>query len=479
MGNPRFPSLYQINTRVWLHGATLDDVADAELDRIAAQGFDWVWLLGVWETGEKEREAALAEPALIAEYRRALPDFSERDVCGSCFAVAGYTVSRSLGGDAALARLRERLHQRGLRLLVDLVPNHTALDHPWVLEHPEFYVHGTEADLAREPENYCRAGSAVLAHGRDPYFPGWRDTLQLNYAEPALQQAMTSELLRIAGQADGVRCDMAMLVLPQVFERTWGMRPWPFWPEAIERVRARNPEFVFLAEVYWDLEWELQQQGFDYTYDKRLYDRLREGQARPVRDHFRADAAFQGRSARFLENHDEPRAAATFPGEMHRAAAVLAFLCPGLRFFHQGQIEGRRVRIPVQLCRAPAEPVDQELAAFYDRLLACLRDPILHDGGWELLDPIPAWSGNGTWDCFLSFAWSGAGGRRVLIAVNYAANQSQCYVRPPFSEIRGRRVRLEDRMGSAVYDRDGDEVLGRGLYLDLEAWGCHVFDVKV
>ena len=316
MGNPRFPSLYQINTRVWLHGATLDDVADAELDRIAAQGFDWVWLLGVWETGEKEREAALAEPALIAEYRRALPDFSERDVCGSCFAVAGYTVSRSLGGDAALARLRERLHQRGLRLLVDLVPNHTALDHPWVLEHPEFYVHGTEADLAREPENYCRAGSAVLAHGRDPYFPGWRDTLQLNYAEPALQQAMTSELLRIAGQADGVRCDMAMLVLPEVFERTWGMRPWPFWPEAIERVRARNPEFVFLAEVYWDLEWELQQQGFDYTYDKRLYDRLREGQARPVRDHFRADAAFQGRSARFLENHDEPRAAATYASAM-------------------------------------------------------------------------------------------------------------------------------------------------------------------
>jgi hypothetical protein len=463
---------------VWLNGATLDGVPDAELDRIAALGFDWVWLLGVWQTGEKGREAALAEPALMDEYRRALPDFSEHDVCGSCFAVAGYTVDRSLGGDTALARLRERLHQRGLRLMVDLVPNHTALDHAWVREHPEFYIHGTEADLGREPRNYCRAGSAVLAHGRDPYFPGWQDTLQLNYAEPAMQEAMISEMLKISGQADGVRCDMAMLILPEVFEKTWGLRPRPFWPEAIARVRARRPEFAFLAEVYWDLEWELQQEGFDYTYDKRLYDRLRDGQARPVRDHLRAEAGFQNRSARFLENHDEPRAAAAFPAEMHRAAAVLAFFCPGLRFFHQGQLEGRRIRIPVQLCRAPAEPVDQETSAFYERLLTCLRDPILRDGDWELVESVPAWDGNWTWDCFIVFAWSGAG-RRALIAVNYAANRSQCFVRLPFSELRGRQVRFEDRLSAAVYERQGDEVIERGLYLDVGPWGCHVFEVKV
>ncbi len=483
MASPRFPSLYQLNTRVWLNGATLDGVADAELDRIAALGFDWVWLLGVWQTGEKGREAALAEPALLDEYRRALPDFSERDVCGSCFAVADYTVHHSLGGDAALARLRERLHRRGLRLMLDLVPNHTALDHPWVRAHPEFYVHGTEADPGRNPRNYCRVerpgGPVVLAHGRDPYFPGWRDTLQLNYAEPAMQEAMISELLKIAGQADGVRCDMAMLILPKVFEKTWGLRPWPFWPEAIARVRQRDPEFTFLAEVYWDLEWELQQQGFDYTYDKRLYDRLLAGRARPVRDHFRADAAFQGRSARFLENHDEPRAAAAFPAEMHRAAAVLAFLCPGLRFFHQGQFEGRRTRLPVQLCRAPAEPVDRDLAAFYARLLACLRDPVLRDGEWELVECVPAWSGNWTWDCFVGFAWSGPGGRRVLVAVNYAPDQSQCYVRLPFQEMRGRPVRFEDRLSAAVYDRQGDDAIERGLYLDLPPWGCHVFDVRI
>jgi Alpha amylase, catalytic domain len=491
MSDPRCPSLYQTNTRVWLNEisahldrpATLDDVPDAELDRIAAEGFRWVWFLGVWQTGRKAREAALADASLQAEYRRTLPDFSERDVCGSCFAVAGYTAHSALGGDAALARLRDRLHRRGLRLMVDFVPNHTGLDHPWVNEHPGFYVHGTDEDLAHNPHNYCRVetpeGKTVLAHGRDPYFAGWQDTLQLNYANPELQEAMISELLRIAERADGVRCDMAMLILPEVFEQTWGLRPRPFWPDAIGRVRESRPDFLFLAEVYWDLEWTLQRQGFDCTYDKRLYDRLRDGQARALRDHFRATLEFQRKSARFLENHDEPRAAAVFPPEMHRAAAVLAFLCPGLRFFHRGQIEGRRVRIPMQLCRGPEEPADSEIRDFYDHLLDCLRNPIVRDGDWELLECSPAWEGNWTWDCFIAFAWLGADGRRLLVAANYSPHQSQCYVRLPFEELRGRAVRLQDAMSPAAYDRAGDDLTGRGLYLDERPWGCHVFELSV
>ena len=141
-----------------------------------------------------------------------------------------------------------------------------------------------------------------------------------------------------------------------------------------------------MAEVYWDLEWTLQQQGFDYTYDKRLYDRLRDGHARPVREHFHAGLDYQNKMARFLENHDEPRAAATFPPGMHQAAAVITFLSPGLRFFHQGQFEGRRKRISPHLRRGPAEPADQHLQQFYDRLLAVLRQPVVREGQWQLLE---------------------------------------------------------------------------------------------
>ncbi len=489
MATPRYPALFQVNTRVRLselaaslgRRATLDDIPDAELDRLAADGFDLVWFLGVWQTGEAARRVSRSKPEWLAEYHRVLPDFREEDVCGSCFAVRDYRVHEDFGGDEALARLRGRLKRRGLRLILDFVPNHMAPDHPWVTEHPDYFVSGTEEQLAAQPQNYCRVGKGpgarILAYGRDPYFDGWPDTLQLDYGNPALQQAMLAELRRIARQCDGVRCDMAMLVLPEVFERTWRISAPGFWPWATAGVRATVPGFLLLAEVYWDLEWALQQQGFDYTYDKRLYDRLEEGHARPVREHLFAGLDFQDRLARFLENHDEPRAAATFAPEEHRAAAILTFLTPGLRFFHQGQREGKRVRIPVHLGRGPDEAPDDGIAAFYDRLLDCLKDAAFRDGDWRLLECRPAWEGNGTFDSFVAFSWTVAGGPRRLVAVNYEGHQSQCYVGMPWRDLEGRTWRLRDLMGPATYDRAGDDLVRQGLYLDMPAWGYHVFAV--
>jgi hypothetical protein len=485
----RYPALFQSNARVWLtelgrtlgRPATLDDIPDAALDHLTEQGFDWVWLLSVWQTGPAGQQVSRGHPEWRREFQDTLPDLQEDDIAGSGFAITGYTVHQALGGEAALARLRQRLRTRDLRLMLDFVPNHTGLDHPWVEEHPEYYIPGTELDLARAPENYTwvqrQGGDLLLAHGRDPYFPGWPDTLQLNYANPATQEAMLGALLKVAEQCDGVRCDMAMLVLPEVFERTWGLQAQPFWPQATQRVRQCVPDFCFMAEVYWDLEWTLQQQGFDYTYDKRLYDRLRAGHARPVREHFHAGLDYQDRLARFLENHDEPRAAATFPLEVHQAAAVITFLSPGLRFFHQGQFQGRKKRISPHLCRGPDEPLNQELAQFYDRLLAVLRRPVVRQGHWQLLTGVPAWDDNWTWDGFLAFAWQGQDDERLLVAVNYTANQSQCYVPLHGLDLSGRTVRLKDLMGSASYDRDGTDLVSRGLYLDMPPWGFHLFEV--
>ncbi len=483
-------SLYQINTRVWLtelsenlgRQAALDDIPNAELDRIAAMGFDWVWFLSVWQTGPAAQVISRANPEWRKEF--------QRDAAG--LARGGYRwlrvrhpklhrPSRSRRRRGA-ARLRQRLQKRGLKLMLDFVPNHMAPDHPWIEEHPEYFIHGSEIDLARSPRNYCRVqtsnGSLVLAYGRDPYFEGWPDTLQLNYGNPQLQQAMIGELERIAGQCDGVRCDMAMLLLPDVFESTWGIGAELFWPKATESVRRKHPNFQFMAEVYWDREWTLLQQGFDYAYDKRLYDRLREGHARPVREHFHAGLDYQNKLARFLENHDEPRAAATFSLEVHQAAAVITFLSPGLRFFHQGQFEGRKKRISPHLVRGPEEPVDQGLKQFYDRLLSVLRNPAVRNGDWQLLECVPAWEGNWTSDCFLAFAWQSTNAERLLVVVNYAPNQSQCYVRLPFANLGNNQWRFEDLLGAARYDRDGSDLEARGLYLDTARWGYHVFRIQ-
>ncbi len=459
--------------------ATLDDIPDQALDQFKDLGFDWIWFLSVWQTGKAGQLVSRQHSGWRKEFQDTLPDLKKEDIEGSGFAITRYAVSEKLGGDKALSRLRERLTQRGLKLMLDFVPNHTAIDHDWVTNHPEFYIRATELELEREPMNYTRVvnqrGNMIFAYGRDPYFSGWPDTLQLNYSNPDLQGAMISELMRIATQCDGLRCDMAMLVLPEVFERTWGTHCPAFWPEAIRRIRTVNQEFCMMAEVYWDLEWTMLQQGFDYTYDKRLYDRLKEGHAKAVREHFFAGTDYQDHMARFLENHDEPRAAFDFPPDMHEAAAILTYLSPGLRFFHEGQLEGRQKRISPHLVRAPEERADERLQIFYNKLLDMLHWHVFKNGYWTLADCIPAWEDNHSNGNYISFAWQGDQGEKILIAVNYSPDYSQCFVKLPFRDLAGNSFSLHDLRTGNIFGRDGDELNEKGLYLDEPGWKVFVF----
>jgi hypothetical protein len=487
---PRYPSLYEINARTWLcrlsaetgRPVTLADVDDASLDDIARGGFDWIWLMGVWRIGGASRALSRSNLDWRAEFQAALPDLAEADICGSTYAIEAYEVDPVLGGDEALATFRMRLAERGLRLMLDFVPNHTALDHGWTKTHPDFYVQGSEETLAASPREFLvvetEEGTRILAKGRDPNFPAWPDVLQLNYANPALQAAQTAELMAIARRCDGVRCDMAMLLLPEVFQRTWRLTVTPFWPKAIAAARDAHGGFTFLAEAYWDLEWELQQQGFDYCYDKRLYDRLHHCDVSGIRAHLSAGLDYQGRLARFLENHDEPRAAADFPWPQHQAAAVVTAFAPGLRFFQQGQLEGARVRVPVQLRRGPVESRNANIAAFYDRLLAVLRSDGFRNGAWSLLPPQPAWDGNSTWQDFISYAWHARNGDSYVVVVNYSDHQGQCHLRLLFAGLADVQFRLVDVMGSEIYSRDGAGLVNPGLFIDLGAWSYNVFRLE-
>lgn len=487
INHPRYSSLYQINTRFLLEDTakksgfpvTLEDVPDDKIIRLKELGFDWVYMLGVWQTGPCGLEVCRSMPVLRKELQRTMPDLEESDICGSCFAIQSYTANSEFGGNAGLKKFRTRLNKHGLKLMLDFVPNHTALDHPWSQEKPELYVHATESDLENEPQNYVRikslGKSIILAHGRDPNYPGWSDTLQLNYGNPSLKKEMIAELFNIAQLCDGVRCDMAMLILPEVFQQTWGISSKPFWPDAILEIKQHYPDFVFMAEVYWGLEGELLKQGFDYTYDKKLYDLLCKRCPGQIRDYLSVDAREQQKAVRFMENHDELRAAVAFPIRVHKAAAILTYLSPCLRFFYQGQFEGSRRKIPVQLRRRPTEPVDFDLQDFYCKLLACLRLPVVRKGFCQFLKPVPAWDGSCTWEGFIPFTWYGVDSQRLLVVVNYADNPGQCYVRIPFEDLRRQNFRLTDLMNGIRYDRSGDELISTGLYLDLPEWGYHVF----
>ena len=485
---PTHPVIYEINTWVWLgdlsrmtgRAVTLGTVPAIEWDRIAAGGFDAVWLMGVWQRSPAGIEISMRNAGLLEDFTRALPDFAGADNVGSPYCVRRYVVDDHLGGPHGLATARRMLAERELRLVLDFVPNHVAPDHPWVHDHPEYLVQGSDADASGEPSSFIRTAGHVFACGRDPYFPAWPDVLQINAFQPGLRQAAIQTIGEIAAQCDAIRCDMAMLMLNNVFERTWGARAGDrpaadYWPTVIPATKAQWPAFKFMAEAYWDLEWELQQQGFDFCYDKKLYDRMEHEDVEPVRQHLLADRAYQEKMVRFIENHDEPRAAASFSAGKARAAAVAILTLPGARLLHEGQFEGRKVRLPVFLARRPEEPIDHDLKVFYERLLHVTRGDAFRNGEWRLCER-SGWPDNQSCLNLLTWCWR-QGDEHYLVVINFRETAAQARVRIPWDELRGQPWRLRDLLSDETYDRDGTEMLDAGLFVDLAPWQCHVFTV--
>ena len=457
MSWPEQPVVYEVNTAVWLgelsrtagRMITLGDVPASAWHTVTPAGVDAVWLMGVWERSLLGLAIANAHPGLRASFHEALPDLRAEDVTGSPYCVRRYAVAEEFGGDEGLARARAELAARGVRLILDYVPNHVAPDHPWVTEHPEFFVRDEDGDLER---------------GRDPYFPAWPDVVQLDAFSPALRTAATMTLSSVAARCDGIRCDMAMLVTNEVFARTWD-KPAPeqdFWPEVISGLRAQHPETVLIAEAYWDMEFTLQQQGFNFCYDKRLYDRLISGHG--IRDHLRADPGYQARLLRFLENQDEPRVLSELEPAAARAAAVAIATLPGATLWHEGQFEGRRVRPPVFLARRPGEPLDHDLAAWYRRLLALVSDHKVRLGDWRLLDA-EGWPDNQSCRSLLAWEWTAADGTRHVVVVNYSGQPAQGLLPVELH-------RYTDLLDGMVYEQEDDL---SPLYVALEPWGCHLF----
>jgi Alpha amylase, catalytic domain len=488
-GWPRYPTIYEINPRVWLselservgNPVTLSSVPPAEWDAIAKFRFDGVWLMGIWERSPAGIAIANRNNSLLDDFKRALPDFRLQDNVGSAYCVRRYSVDEHLGGPKGLAVARQELSKRGIRLILDFVPNHVALDHPWVSEHPEFFIQGNADDVKNDPVSFAQVGGRVFACGRDPYFPAWQDVLQLNAFQPGLRQAAIETVSTIARQCDGIRCDMAMLLLNPIFERTWGNRAGQrpateYWRDLIPAIKRTYPEFLFIAEAYWDLEWELQQQGFDFCYDKRLYDRLERDNAESVRLHLCADLAYQAKLLRFIENHDEPRAAATFSSAKERAAAVTTATLTGARLFHEGQFEGRKIRLPVFLSRRPPESADPALQAFYKKLLDTIDAPVFKEGRWKLCK-CTGWPDNPSYQNLVSWSWV-KDNDRYLIVVNLSDNAAQARVHVTWDELRGKTWRLVDALSDATYDRNGDEMRDLGLYVDLKSWACHFFRLQ-
>ena len=373
--------IYEINSRV--HCAKFDQITQAELDALAPLGFDALWMMGVWQ---------------ISDGVKRISKITCGDFEGSPYAVPAYAISPDLGGRSQFNRLVNRAHAAGLSVLVDFVSNHMALDSPWIFQHPDFFIRSnTNARRQLTSEYFLHKSGEVIAFGRDPYFPPWNDTAQLDYSSEALRSQMIGVLKRISRYADGVRCDMAMLLLRDCFRQLWyplepdssfdQRMPGQFWDEAISKVKKANPNFKFIAEAYWDKESQLSGLGFDLCYEKKLYDALVARDLGRALERLQRSSDALRASLYFIENHDEPRAASVFDRPSNLAALALILSIPGSVLIHEGQMEGKRERLPVQRIKPLTdEPVDLSLRESYAQLLTVTGNEVFKNGDFRLFE---------------------------------------------------------------------------------------------
>jgi Alpha amylase, catalytic domain len=487
--SPSHPHLYEINTWTWLgqlstrlkKNITLADVPDPEWDALAAQGFHIVWLMGVWRRSPLSRRMNQENPANVAQFSLALPGWKPEDVISSPYAVTAYSPDPRIGNWQALDAAREKLRSRGIALFLDFVGNHTALDHPWMREHPEFYVQASPDEFQKNPSLYYTRSTTPPAHyvalAKDPYFPPWQDVAQLNHFNPGLRAAQLNDLRTIAAHCDGIRCDMAMLQLNDIFNANWrhllGDTPVPeneFWTEA----HAALPALTLLAEAYWGTEQRLLDLGFSYSYDKTLYDALRDHNIPQIRERLASLPERQSDFARFMENHDEQRRAVVFPDDRLAADGTLLGTLPGIRFYHQGELEGRRIRLPITLRIAADEPPDPLSTKFFQKILQITRQDVFHEGKWNVLDVAP--EGDAPTDALLVYEWRSPKAWKI-IAVNLAAYPSQGRVHLVGRVSPQQNYIFNDELNNVRYNRTGQELQDLGLFIRRDPYQAHVFDI--
>ena len=475
MALAKYPVLYEISTRPWLYelsqkyGRSISrfrDIPLEEYDSLADKGIDTIWMMGVWQLGDYGLNIDKK-----ADYSSVLPGYTQDDIIGSPYAITEYVVNKQLGVDEDLSWLRNQLHARGLKLVLDFVPNHSACDAPTVEKHPEYYVRGPQS-TSYDSKYYMDNG---VAHGKDPYFDPWPDTAQWNYFEPKTREFMKNNLMKILSYADGVRCDMAHLDLNDVFKKTWAkeLSAWgysvpstEFWKDVIDEAKKVYPKAIFMAEVYEDWQMQkLQECGFDYYYDKAFLDKCERG-PNDVNDYIHYHSLeFFDHAAHFVENHDEARAVHNM-GSVPRAdaAGAMAATLPGLIFFNHGQFDGLKNKLDVHLRRSAPEEKSATAQQFYRKLLKILKNDAFKSNNIYYVYNI---NGDNA-QKFVGVIRKGTDS--FLVVTNYSDKNACANV--PIYDIKGNgNIKVFEMMSQVEYQRDAETVRTSGLTVCLDAYG--------
>jgi len=499
--------LYLINTRPWLnylskkYGTTItvDNVPDEEWDKLCDE-YDNFWFMGIYKPSQKGQESA---KNYWEQYQGYLPDIDkEKDIVSSPFAVTEYNPGQFIAKNwEKWDEMVKKLHERGKKVFIDFVPNHTAIDHPWVESHPEYYVQGNKEQYDARPWNFVeiidnQGQIRYLAHGKDPFCDSWVDTLQLNYANLDLQKRMEEEMINLAKHADGFRCDMAVLVSPEMFLKNWkdylsdeekqnleSSIPHindkgevekeenlncSFWKRVIPRLKETTRlegknRFELIAEAYW--EQDKIEEYFDYIYNHDLYRKMNKGMdtwavgdLRGYLDYLMKNPdGIKNHWVVYTENHDEDRAIEKMGEQFSKPAAVLtAMLRDSIFMVNQGQEKGWCHHTPVQVSRYRNEEENLDIAKFYDDLMAIRRSNLFQTGEIKII-----YSENGDQNSIIFEISKTDKKTRVIVAVNMS----------PWTTYAQIGI---DKGPSVIYNltsgqiSDGDQIDNKKLILKLE-----------
>ena len=420
------------NTYVWLDQLsgeyqreihTLDQIPDAELDKLARWGITGLWLIGLWERSEASQriKQMMGNPEAVA----------------SAYSLYDYVIANDLGGEQAYANLRQRARDRGIRLSGDMVPNHVGIDGKWVIEHPGWFVQLDHSpypsysfngpDLSRvddvgiflEDHYYERSDAAVvfkrvdyhtgetrfIYHGNDGTSMPWNDTAQLNYLNNEVREAVIQTILHVANKFDIIRFDAAMTLAKKHYQRLWFPEPgsggdipsraeygitkedfnkvFPkeFWREVVDRVAEEEPDTLLLAEAFWLMEgYFVRTLGMHRVYNSAFMNMLKNEENKKYRQTIKNVLEFNPeilkRFVNFMNNPDEETAVAQFgKDDKYFGTCILMVTMPGLPMIGHGQIEGYTEKYGMEYKRSYwDEAPDQHLVQRHEREVF----PLLH-----------------------------------------------------------------------------------------------------
>ena len=397
------------NTNVWLDQlskqsnrriSSLDQVPDAELDKLAQWGFTGLWLIGLWERSQSSK--------------RLKQLCGKPDAVASAYSLSRYEIANDLGGEKAYQNLKERAAQRGIRLASDMVPNHVGIDSDWVYEHPDWFIsldyspfpaysfngpdlsHNPQVSINLEDHYYDRSDAAVvfkrydhstgqakyIYHGNDGTNMPWNDTAQLNYLLPEVREAVIQTILHVARKFPIIRFDAAMTLTKKHFQRLWFPQPGTggaiptrsdyalskkafdqampeeFWREVVDRVAKEVPDTLLLAEAFWMMEgFFVRTLGMHRVYNSAFMNMLRNEEnakyRQVIKNTLQFDPQILKRYVNFMNNPDERTAVEQFgKGDKYFGICTLMVTMPGLPMFGHGQIEGFAEKYGMEYYRA-------------------------------------------------------------------------------------------------------------------------------